>query len=406
MAFNPSALRVSTTPRQGPGIGILANAIAGIPGRQRQAELDKINIELINSEIELNRSKIEDAGKTGSMQRHSNNIVSVKSLLDSGNDIGALRELTNRRTDILEEMKTDPTVNTEDIDHLLNLYNTDRESLVSTVNAEHQKLGSSGFIEGFSASRSGRKSFAPVTLVNDSTGKKVFKIPTIDSNGQASLSDVDIPPGFRVMTETPEQKRAANLLSNLEELEKKLNLRIEKEPQLAADTKAATSSVGRREDQITKGLDAADGIAGLSRGIELMESVETGGIAGVALRIKQAFGIETADEGELSNQLAKAVLRQLRSTFGAAFTESEGDKLDRIEASFSKSPAANKRLLEQAKRLALRVANRGIRAALALGDEDAAKDIQDAIDFSLTPRDSNTTQEQTLRFDSQGNPIQ
>ena len=85
----------------------------------------------------------------------------------------------------------------------------------------------------------------------------------------------------------------------------------------------------------------------------------------------------------MSANLGRAVLSQLRATFGAAFTEREGDRLAFIEASFGKSTKANIRLLEQLEKMAKREANRGIKAAIAAGDEETAQEIREAMNFTL-----------------------
>jgi len=123
----------------------------------------------------------------------------------------------------------------------------------------------------------------------------------------------------------------------------------------------------------------------LKRGIGLLNDIETGGISRAQLAAKQLFGIETADEGELSNLLGKAVLGQLRETFGAAFTAQEGQSLKAIDANMGKSPAANKRLLQNALRIAEKSATRAIDRAVESGDFRTAADIQDSLDFVLQP---------------------
>lgn len=136
-----------------------------------------------------------------------------------------------------------------------------------------------------------------------------------------------------------------------------------------------------RTDRINVGFDAAKGIPTVVRGLELLERVETGGPESIALSIKQKLGVESADEGELSNKLGKAVLTQLRATFGAAFTEREGERLERIEASFSKNPETNKRLLNELYQVATMEANQAIRDAEDRGDYDTASSIREAMNY-------------------------
>jgi hypothetical protein len=156
--------------------------------------------------------------------------------------------------------------------------------------------------------------------------------------------------------------------------------------QKADEAKANASGKGnaeRIESSINEGIDASQGAAILHRSLDLLNEVETGGFDNVALKAKKLFGVESADEAELSANLGKAVLSQLRTVFGAAFTEREGARLEGIEASFGKSTAGNKRLLEQTLRLVKRTANRGIKAAIEAEDYRAAADIQELLDFRL-----------------------
>lgn len=138
-----------------------------------------------------------------------------------------------------------------------------------------------------------------------------------------------------------------------------------------------TGEARRTQKTINEGVEAVQGIPILRRGLQLLERVETGGIDAVRLRAKQLFGIEGADEGELSANLGRAVLGQLRETFGAAFTEREGARLESMSAGFGKSATSNKRLLRQALVLIQGASDRGLRAAGRVGDESAIEQILD-----------------------------
>jgi hypothetical protein len=156
--------------------------------------------------------------------------------------------------------------------------------------------------------------------------------------------------------------------------------------QTVKGAEATGKATGERyATQIDNGLQAADSTVILRRGIELLDSVKTGGIEAAKLKATNLFGITGADEAELSANLGKAVLSQLRSTFGAAFTEREGERLQTIEANFGKSTEGNRRLLEQAQRMVTRVAERGARAAEATGDTETAQEIRESLKFSISP---------------------
>lgn len=141
----------------------------------------------------------------------------------------------------------------------------------------------------------------------------------------------------------------------------------------------------RNAAYVETGVHAADSVAVLKRSIELLDSVETGGLDNAKLSLTNLLGITGADEAELSANTGKAILAQLRPTFGAQFTKAEGDRLKDIEAGFGKSSAANKRLLRQALQIAKRAAERGYDAAKALDDPVSASAIERSMNFSLSP---------------------
>jgi hypothetical protein len=166
-----------------------------------------------------------------------------------------------------------------------------------------------------------------------------------------------------------------------------LNYNIKKSPeailaQQAAKNQADINAAGKlasekvRSEGITKrmnvrvedGMAAAKIMPTIVRSIELLDSVKTGGFDNLALKAKQLFGVEGADEAELSQNLGKAVISQLRSVFGAAFTAKEGSELKEIEAGFGKSVEGNRRMLKNLEKLTQRVYLQGLSAATDLGD--------------------------------------
>jgi len=156
---------------------------------------------------------------------------------------------------------------------------------------------------------------------------------------------------------------------------------------IAAETRRGTATESRAQENISGALLAAGALPQLQRSLSLLEEVGTGGVglerAGRAIR--RITGQETADEGELSFNLSKNVMKQLKPTFGAAFTEREGALLTQIEAGITKSPAGNKRLLRQAIQITRTAIERGQRAALNRGDQEALRDISEALNIDLSP---------------------
>jgi hypothetical protein len=139
----------------------------------------------------------------------------------------------------------------------------------------------------------------------------------------------------------------------------------------ASATAEGTAIVARNQDTIDVGFDAAMALPTLKRAISLLDEVQTGGFAGAAIKARQFFGVETADEGELASLLGKGVLSQLRGTFGAAFTEKEGSRLMAIEARMGANPETNRRLLQNAITIMERAIDRGI----SVGDEETKKQL-------------------------------
>ncbi len=152
----------------------------------------------------------------------------------------------------------------------------------------------------------------------------------------------------------------------------------------------------RQQGYIDSGVEAADAIGNAYKVSELLDTVETGGFENAALAAKRLFGIESADEAQLSAGLGKAILSQLKPIFGAAFTAQEGERLEKIEANFGKSTAGNKRLIDDVIKITERAANRGIRAAEAQGDKFAADEIRSALDaIKKVDKESPPNQEVT-----------
>ena len=196
--------------------------------------------------------------------------------------------------------------------------------------------------------------------------------------GPAFATQAFDPSTGEVTTKT--SKIEGKLISNLGETGQEQTIRKIGEAKGRAEVKGIT---GRAQKIITDGLAAADSTAPIRRGIQLLEGLSTGGVDRVSFAAKQFLGVESADEGELSNLMGKAVLSQLRETFGAAFTAQEGKQLTSIEANIGKSPEANKRLLQNALKIAERSAKRGVTRAMDSNDPETARDILDSLAFDL-----------------------
>ena len=139
----------------------------------------------------------------------------------------------------------------------------------------------------------------------------------------------------------------------------------------------------RSQDFINQGVTSAQALPTIKRSMDLLNSIETGGIDAARIKAKQMFGIESADEGELTYNLGKNVLSQLKDTFGSAFTAAEGERLATLEAGLGRNPESNKRILANALQTMQKKAERGIQAARDNGDEFSASDIESYMKMSL-----------------------
>jgi hypothetical protein len=138
----------------------------------------------------------------------------------------------------------------------------------------------------------------------------------------------------------------------------------------------------RLQGYVDTGVASADNLITINQSLALLNSVATGGIDKALLDAKRMLGIESADEAELSYNLGKTVLSQLKPTFGGAFTKDEVKMLINMESNLGKSIEGNKRILRTIQKTSDRATKRALRAAEKLGNEFAADEIRNAIALS------------------------
>jgi len=268
----------------------------------------------------------------------------------------------NKRIETLESQGRDATQTRE----LLNIpFDQRTNSLQAVQLAALPNETRLKFISG-EFKRDRIKSFAP-----QANAQGGLSIPQVAADGSVTFVEV---PGSVAETAVTKGARVVEEKTKLEEVKTTETERRE--------VKKLTAR--RKQGFVDSGLEAADSLANIRRSIELLDDVKTGGIDSALLRGKQIFGIESADEAELSAGLGKAILSQLRPIFGAAFTEAEGARLERIEAGFGKSTAGNKRLLKQLLKIVNRSAKRGLASAEDLGDSFTANEIKEALGSNIS----------------------
>jgi hypothetical protein len=283
-----------------------------------------------------------------------------------GNDTaGAKRMLENRRDGLKKA-----GLSTEDTDFGLSLLEQDPSG--QSLLGNSQKIIQAGSQRFGGADSS--KLFQPTLVIDPKTGKPVLIQASNNPNKDPRVLD------FEPAKDTAEQKSARDV--------KAFQAKESIKSGAAADTVVSTAKVTRAQQTIQAGLDAVKGIPSLRRTIGLLDTVKTGGFANASLKIKQALGIEGADEGELSSNMGQAILRDLRTTFGAAFTEREGARLESIRANFGRNAATNKRLINQTLQIAEDAAKRAMKQAADQGDFRTAQEIQEGLSFEFTEEET------------------
>jgi hypothetical protein len=165
----------------------------------------------------------------------------------------------------------------------------------------------------------------------------------------------------------------------------KRGLKPENDPKYKALIENQKQQQTRAQLRIDGGVSASKAIPDIKRSIQLLSGIKTGGIDALKLWAKTKFGVETGDEGLLSNMLAKNVLSQLRQTFGAAFTAKEGQWLKEIEAGIGKSNAGNLSILNRVLKKAENYYQIGLSSADIMGDKSTMEAMKLQYDLDKTP---------------------
>lgn len=348
-------------------------ALQGPDGAELAANLQQIAIRRDDQEVKLAQRELKKQGTFLASLINANPDVQRRKIFDKANELLSEGDRKNGAEFLRISQLKDPLEIKGELQSALTLV-----------------TGGDKFLQGFlpQAGRGAIPKFigTPQRIIRD--GKAFLSGVVQDSSGNFALEEVEVGGEFadvQGVTASQKAQQQADIVKAVEEAKAGV------EADTAGDIIAAEKSALRGQGAIDTAFETGQGIPVLNRALDLLGSVKTGGFEQAKLRAAQTFGIEGADEGELSNLLGKAVLSQLRQTFGAAFTASEGEGLARIEAGFGKNPESNRRLLENALATTKRSVRRGIRAAKRAGQEDEAADLQALLDATLeTPATQDT----------------
>lgn len=173
----------------------------------------------------------------------------------------------------------------------------------------------------------------------------------------------------------------------------------------------------RNQDVLDTGIRASMNVQKLRDALEILDTVETGGLASLGIKLRRQLGITSSDEGRLAYILRKNVLSQLKPTFGAAFTAREGDLLASIEANEGQSTEVNRALLQDVLNYSLLDIERAKSRAAGMGESGqfALQDMEGFLRGGFYPMDDlqggngqpvpRPDGPQVMRFDENGNPI-
>ena len=235
-------------------------------------------------------------------------------------------------------------------------------------------------------------------VVSKDAQGKLFMNQTVVQGGVAQVQSVPIA-GVLVKRDTGETAL------ELEEREIRTAGRKTRAERMAIiNTQADLTNVQRRTkrdlDNIDSAITAAEQVPALRRNLELLETIETGGIDAIVLATARTLGVESGDQAELTFNLRTNVLKQLKPTFGAQFTEREGKLLAEIQGSETKSTKGNIRLMKRAIEIYGRAIERGRRGAERQGDDAALEDIEAFLEPLESLQDEPRRQAGTDRSDT------
>lgn len=323
-------------------------------------------------------------------QTKRNALDTYKAVLSNKQSPQAALEAINQRIAFVESQGGDPsTVSVKARDQLQQIIESgqDPSAFFKAAEMEYAGIASPQEWNAYASSSGGAKDVQQAQYVEGLGYVQQLR------NGTVTMAELS--PDQQVKVKAALEAQAARQadaygLKTRTGLETKIDLEPELERGKSEAKSTGAGNIARTQDYVNRGVVAAEGVPNIKRALTLLDAVETGGVDKVSIRAKQLFGVEGADEGELSYNMGKAVLSQLKDTFGSAFTAAEGERLEKLEAGLGRSPETNKRILKQALQVMETKARRGAEAARALEDDFAAQDIENYLNMELTVDDGGS----------------
>jgi len=281
---------------------------AEAPQRAKAAELRDL-------QIQQARDQIAKSGKQQSFEDLASDTLSIRNLLTNNDIEGARNFALDRLNKLNERRKDDPSVNTRNTESFLQALEADPAQALQLVEGEIKNLAQLGFIEPLTGTRAGsvNQANAPVMLENPTTGETIMAFPTINKNTlEATLEPAQIPEGFQLVTETPEEKRTKDLQASLQETIGKLEAKAVSEPKRAQAVELAKKAAAKADASFAQIDKIRSNISNLREARQLvLDGAGTGPIESLLPSFKAASIALDSMKGRLGLDVVGAV------TFGA-----------------------------------------------------------------------------------------
>ncbi len=263
MAFNTQALRVSTVPTGPSGIQILAQGLTDIGDTRREKEqtdlVNKQNQQRIDAQTAKDKRAIEASGNKLSLEEYGRDLVGIKSLRESADNVGVATVLNNRVKRILAK---NPDADVSHTQNLMKLFDENPDRFDVLVDSELAGLIRTDVIktDGTVGGTRGTLNInAPIRLVKRNADGKVIEEKLVSPQAHKTTGELTLEPfvfeeGFELAKETDEEKRIADVLASQQKAIDKLQAELKFKPQTQAEIKIAEAAV-KKADAVFEQVD-------------------------------------------------------------------------------------------------------------------------------------------------------
>lgn len=304
MAIDPRIAMGAQAPNLQSSIGLFQNTLNNIQNRKmndqtmaQNKELQPLRVEQAQQGLDINQGKLDTNRQNELIRSIVDFSPTLKPLLESGNNMGAMQALQVRKQD-LQRRGVDTTQTDEAIQAIMN---GNPDDVLQSLNTAESEAVNRGLVGGASQNK-----FAPTVSgvqVDPNTGQQ-FVIQTDRNTGAAKRVDVE-----GAVTATPSQRRDREAESEVSVAQMKSNIEIRKSQvkdanQIAKDTFIKIPAIKAQLRTIENAI----------------KSIDKGGSTGFMQNFFPSFRSETLDLQNSLNQMGLDVVSA--TTFGAL---SEGE---------------------------------------------------------------------------------